>query len=176
MSPIHRLGRLWILALGLPLLVSGCVGLYSFRGGSFPPDHIRTIAVVPFDNQTTRFELTQEVHQALLRNLPQALGLQQGGEDVADAVVRGTIRTYDLQAPLFQPDQAQGRADVVVRQVNLTVQVEIVDLVENVVLWADGSLRVQGEYLEASETEDVGKEEAIERLVQRIVDGAQSTW
>lgn len=166
----------WPLLAALVLLLPGCVGLYSFTGGSFPPDHVNTIAVVPFQNETTRFELTQEVHQQLLRELPRALGLQQAGEDQADAIVRGTIRRYSLQAPLFREDQERARADVVTRQVQLTIQVEVVDQVEDVVLWQEANLSVQGEYLEASETEEVGKAEAIERLVQRIVDGAQSTW
>lgn len=165
-----------IASLATILLLSGCVGLYSFTGGSFPPEHVGTIAVVPFENETTRFELTQEVHQQLLRELPRALGLQQAGEDQADAVVRGTIRRYSLQAPLFRQNEERARADVVTRQVQLTIRVEIVDQVENVVLWEDANLSVQGEYLEASETEEVAKTEAIERLVQRIVDGAQSTW
>lgn len=177
MKTTHATAVRRLLPVGLAtILLTGCVGLYSFTGGSFPPAHVRTIAVVPFENETTRFELTQEVHQQLLRELPRALGLQQAGQDQADAVVRGTIRRYSLQAPLFRQNQEQARADVITRQVQLTVSVEIVDRVENVILWEDSNLSVQGEYLEASETEETGKAEAIERLVQRIVDGAQSTW
>ena len=49
-------------------------------------------------------------------------------------------------------------------------------LVQNVILWDDLGLATQGQYLEESETEEVGRAEAIELLVQRIVDGAQSNW
>ena len=31
---------------------------YSFQAGSFPPPHVQTIAVLPFDNETNRFELS----------------------------------------------------------------------------------------------------------------------
>ena len=58
----------------------------------------------------------------------------------------------------------------------ITVRIEIVDLVQNVVLWEDRGVTAQGEFLEASESEDVGRAEAIELLVQKIVDGAQSNW
>ena len=54
-------------------------------------------------------------------------------------------------------------------------EVELIDLVENLILWDGRGLSTQGQYLE-SESEEVGRTEAIELLVQRIVDGAQSNW
>ena len=153
------------------LAVAGCN--YGFRSGSFP-DHIRTIAILPFDNDTNRFELTQEIHEELLRTLPRALGVTNAGEDVADALVQGRIVRYDLTAPLFRADQV-GTVDVLQRQVSIRVEVELIDLVENLILWDGRGLSTQGQYLE-SESEEVGRTEAIELLVQRIVDGAQSNW
>jgi hypothetical protein len=158
----------------LALVVSGCS--YSFRAGTFPPAHISTIAVQPFDNETNRFEISGELHEHLLRNLPRALGIRTAGEDVADAVVRGAIVRYDVIAPNYRAAQAGQAAQVLQRQVSIGVSVEIIDLVENVILWESRALVVQGEFLEASETEEVGRLEAIELLVQKIVDGAQSNW
>ncbi len=154
------------------LTAGGCN--YSFRSGSFP-DHIRTVAILPFDNDTNRFELTQEIHEELLRTLPGALGVTNAGEDVADAMVQGRIVRYDLTTPLFRAGQQNNQVDVLQRQVNIRVEVEMIDLVENVILWDDRGLRTQGQYLEG-QPEEVGRVEAIELLVQRIVDGAQSNW
>ena len=154
------------------LLASGCN--YGFRSGSFP-EHIRTVAILPFDNDTNRFELTQEIHQQLLRELPRALGVTNAGEDVADAVVQGRIVRYDMTAPLFRAGDQLGQVDVLQRQVNIRVEVEMIDLVENLILWDDAGLSTQGQYLEG-ESEEIGRIEAIELLVQRIVDGAQSNW
>ncbi len=154
------------------LVTSGCN--YGFRSGSFP-DHIRTVAILPFDNDTNRFELTQEIHEELLRELPRALGVTNAGEDVADAVVQGRIVRYDMTAPLFRAGQQLGQVDVLQRQVSIRVEVELIDLVENVILWDNRSLTTQGQYLEG-ESEELGRIEAIELLVQRIVDGAQSNW
>jgi TolB-like protein len=154
------------------LVTSGCN--YGFRSGSFP-DHIRTVAILPFDNDTNRFELTQEIHEELLRELPRALGVTNAGEDVADAVVQGRIVRYDMTAPLFRAGQQLGQVDVLQRQVSIRVEVELIDLVENVILWDDRGLTTQGQYLEG-ESEEFGRIEAIELLVQRIVDGAQSNW
>ncbi|MBT3325816.1 MAG: hypothetical protein HN396_06155 [Gemmatimonadales bacterium] len=158
----------------LLLATTSCA--YSFRAGSFPPAHVKTIAVQPFDNETNRFELAGEVYDELLRNLPRALGVRTAGGDVADAIVRGSITRYDVVAPNYRAAAEGQAAQVLQRQVNITVAVEIVDLVENIILWESRSVIAQGQFLEASETEEVGRAEAIELLIQKIVDGAQSNW
>lgn len=152
---------------------SGC--LYGFNAGT--GFELETVAILPFENETTRLELTQEVHDLLLRELPRALGLRLAGEDVADAVVRGTIRDYALRAPNYRAGAQQGdRPTVVQREVSLVVSVEILDVEQNLILWENTSLRTEGQYIEASESEEAGKEEALELLIQRIVDGLQSNW
>lgn len=158
----------------LAMAAGGCN--YSFRAGGGFPEHIRTVAILPFENETTRFELTQEVHDQLLRELPRALGIRNAGEENADAIVRGTIRNYSLDAPLYRAGAEQSRTEVLQRSVRIVVTVQIIDRQENVILWESRSLSAEGQYLEATEQEDTGREEAISLLVQRIVDGAQSNW
>jgi len=149
---------------------------YSFRAGSFPPPHIRTIAIQPFDNDTNRFEVSAELYEQLLRNLPGALGIRTAGADVADAIVRGSITRYDVAAPNYTAATGSGQpAQVLQRQVSISVSVSIVDLVENVILWESNGVVGQGQFAEGA-PEDTGRREAIEILVQRIVDGAQSNW
>ena len=148
---------------------------YSFVAGAGLPSHIRTIAIVPFENNTNRFELTQELHEALLQRLPRALGLTVAGEENADAIVSGTIEGYDLQAPLYRSGQQNRSVEVLQRQVVLRVGAQILDRENYTILW-EQQLRNTGQYLEASETEEAGRAEAIELCVQEIVDGAQSNW
>lgn len=161
-------------ALTLWVALAGCN--YSFRAGAGFPDYIRTMAVLPFENETNRFELTDEIHREMLQSLPRALGIQPAGENVADAVVRGTIRTYQVSTPSFRPSAGGDRADVLQREVRIGLEVQIVDLERGVILWEDRGLSARGQYLEAGETEDVARAEAVELLVQAIVDGAQSNW
>ena len=166
--------RGWFVAL--LFVASGSGGcMYSFQAGAFPP-HIRTIAIVPFENQTTRLELTQELHTVMLQNVPRSLGIRIAGEDQADAVLRGRITAYDVTTPNYRAGPTGDRAEVLQRQVVVGVTVEILDIVNNEILWENGALRGEGQYLEASETEEAGKTIAIDLLVQRIVDGAQSNW
>ena len=161
------------LALALTLASSGCI--YRFQGGNFP-EHIRTLSVDPVVNDTPRLELTGELQEQLLSNLPRALGIRQASSDEADAVVRVRITSYQVNTPNYRPGAVGDRTEVLQRQVMITAQVQIVDQVNNEIYWEDSSLRGEGQFLEASETEDVGRAEAIELLVQRIVDGAQSNW
>lgn len=155
------------------LSLGGCN--YSFTAGAGLPSHVRTVAIIPFENETTRFDLTQELHEALLRELPRALGLTLAGEENADAIISGTIRGYDVQAPNYRRGQQAETVQVLQRQVTLSVQARILDRENYVILW-EQQLRGNGQYLEASETEEVGRAEAIELCVQQIVDGAQSNW
>jgi len=160
----------------LVLPFSGC--FYGFQAGAGFPDTVKTVAIVPFEigPNVTRPEITDEIFNLLLREFPRSQGLQPAGVDVADAVVRGTITRYEVSTPSYRAGGAGNVPTVLQRQVNLTVAVQIINLVDNEILWESTAVSVQGEYLEESETEDVGRNLAIELLVQRIVDGAQSNW
>ena len=149
--------------------------MYQFRGGNFP-EHIRTLAVEPVENDTPRLEVTGELHERLQLELPRALGVRAAGSDVANALVRVRITGYEVNAPNYRSGSATQRAEVLQRQVLIVAAVQIVDQVNNQVYWESTTLRAEGQFLEASEPEDVGRAEAIELLVQRIVDGAQSNW
>ena len=153
------------------LLTSGC---YGFAGGGLP-GHIRTVAILPFDNQTAEPTLTQEVAEALTEAIERRLGLRLASEATADAVVRGTISQYVPDAPLsFQAARSGTNVEVTRRMVQLSLRVEIYDQREDRVLWERSGLRVDGEYTPPNE--QTGREVALEKLVNDIVDGAQSQW
>jgi hypothetical protein len=159
-----------VLGALLALVASGC---YGFAGGGLP-SHVRTVAILPFDNQTAEPTLTQEVTEALTEAMEQRLGLRPASEATADAVVRGTITQYVPDAPLsFQTGQV-GNVTVSRRMVQLSLSVEIYDQREDRILWERSGLRVDGEYTPPNEQS--GRELALVKLVNDIVDGAQSQW
>lgn len=156
--------------MALSLLAGGC--LYGFAGGGLPP-HIRTVAILPFDNQTPQPALTQQVTDALREAMESRLGLRPSAEATADAVVRGTITRYDSDIPLsFQADQ--GSVSVTRRRVQITLSVEIYDQRQARMLWQRAGLTVDGEYQPPEER--AGRQVALNKLVTDIVDGAQSQW
>jgi hypothetical protein len=160
-------------ALLAALTASGCI--YQFQGGNFP-EHIRTLGIAPVENDTPRLEVTGELQDQLTRNLPRALGVQAAGSDQADAVVRVRITSYNVIAPNYRQGGAGQPAEVLQRQVSITATVQIIDQINNQVYWEDSGVRAEGQFLEQGETEEIGRFEALELLVQRIVDGAQSNW
>jgi hypothetical protein len=160
------------LSVALVLLSAACGVRYGFAGGGLP-DHIRTVAVVPFENETASPELQRELFELLRRDLRSRLGLRDGVEATADAIVRGTIKNYDVDIPIgfsSNPEQAVSAR----RQLRVTIDVEIVDQSNGKILWQRRGLRGEGEYSERGEA--VGRRIAIEKIVGDIVEGAQSQW
>jgi TolB-like protein len=152
------------------LALGGC--LYGFAGGGLPPS-IKTVAVLPFDNQTPEPTLTQEISRAVREAVEQRLGLRQSAETQADAVVRGSITRYEPDLPVAY---AGGDSSVTVtrRQVQITVSVEILDQKQGKALWERNGLTVRGDYESGRELE--GRRKALDDLVVNIVEGAQSQW
>ena len=164
------------------LTIAGCAvvlglstGCYSFQGGGGLPGHIRTAYVRPVDNLSTQFGLSETLADELLTAARQRLGLQLAAEDEADAIITARINRYTDDAVNFDAVEGAG-ADVFQRRVTITASVEILDRQENAIIWASTSLSGAGEYVPGSETEEQGTLVAIENLVQKVVDGAQSQW
>ncbi len=171
---MRRFGKNHSRALHLALVAwasHGC--LYGFAGGGLP-GHIRTVAILPFDNLTAEPTLTQEVTRAVSDAIEGRLGLRSASEARADAVVRGVIARYEPDVLLQVQTGDAGQVAVTRRRVQITVSVEIFDVRENRMLWQRSGLTVDGEYSPPNETE--GRKLALDKLVNDIVDGAQSQW
>jgi lipopolysaccharide assembly LptE-like protein len=153
------------------LALGGC--LYGFAGGGLPPS-IKTVAVLPFDNQTPEPTLTQEISRAVREAVERRLGLRQSAEPQADAVVRGSITRYEPDLPVAYTGGDSSQVTVTRRQVQITVSVEILDQKQGKPLWQRNGLVVRGDYESGREAE--GRRRALDDLVVNIVDGAQSQW
>lgn len=157
--------------LSSALILTGCMP-YGFAGGGLPA-HVRTIAVLPFDNQTAAPELQREVFDVLRAQLHRKLGLRDETEAKANALVRGAIQRYETDIPIGysadNPSTTSAR-----RMLQISVDVELVDQVTGKTLWQRKGLIAQGQYEERGEA--LGRQKAIERMVSDIVQGAQSQW
>jgi hypothetical protein len=154
------------------LALTGC--LYGFAGGGLPPS-IKTVAVLPFDNQTSEPTLTQEVSVRVREAVESRLGLRQASEQQADAVVRGTISRYEPDLPVqYVGNESQRQVTVTRRLVQITVSVEILDQRQGKALWQRNGLVLEGDYTPGQEV--TGRRTALDKLVTNIVEGAQSQW
>jgi hypothetical protein len=147
--------------------------LYGFAGGGLPPS-VKTVAILPFDNQTPEPTLTQEISRAVREAVERRLGLRQSAENQADAVVRGSITRYEPDLPVAYTGGDSSRVTVTRREVQITVSVEILDQKGGKPLWQRNGLVVRGDYDSGQEAE--GRRRALDDLVVNIVEGAQSQW
>lgn len=162
----------WLWLVAVSAVCASCGVSYGFSEGAFPK-HVRTMAIVPFDNQTAAAELQGELYESMRKELQKRLGVRDATQERADALVRGTIVAYDVDVPIaFSADPRQ--AVSARRRLQITVDVEILDQTTGKVLWQKKGLRAEGEYAERSEP--TGRRLAIEKIVSDIVEGAQSQW
>jgi hypothetical protein len=145
---------------------------YGFAGGGLP-SHIRTVAVLPFENETTSPELQRELFELMRKEIEGRLGLRDASEARADAIVRGSIVRYDTDVPVgFSADPRQ--ATTARRKLQIAVDVEIVDQTTGRTIWSRRGLTADGEYAEQAEAS--GRRQALEKLVSDVIEGAQSQW
>ena len=157
-----------VLVSASSLWLAGCI--YGFAGGTLP--NVKTVAILPFENDTPEPALTQEVSEAVRQAFEGRLGLRVAPEATADALVRGRIARYDPDVPIALLP-GQGEVTVTKRKVQLAVDVEILNQREGTTVWKRQVL-VDGEYNPGRESE--GRKVALDKLVNQIVDGAQSQW
>jgi hypothetical protein len=168
-------------AVFLPLLAtvvaSGTIGCnYTFSGGGGLPSHIETVYVPPIENKTTQFALTQTFTDKLLEAVRRNLGVQLAAEAEADATIVAELSRYSDLAMNFQGVEDVGAA-VFQRRVSITAEIQIVDRSKNEIIWNGARVSGQGEYSPADPAgESTGQDVALDNLVQKIVDGAQSQW
>ncbi len=152
------------------LALTGC--FYGFAGGGLP-SHVHTVAIIPFDNRTANPELQRELAESLRSQLRDRLGLRDATEARANAIVRGTIQRYETDIPVgFSATNKQTTSAK--RQLQITVDIEMVDQVNGKTLWQRKGLTAEGQYEERGEA--TGRKQAIDRIVNDIIQGAQSQW
>jgi hypothetical protein len=164
---MRRSGAYSLVLLGL----TACIP-YGFTGGGLP-SHVRTVAIVPFENQTATPEIQRELTEALRLRLHDRLGLRDASETKANAIVRGTIQRYETDIPIGF-SAANKAATSAGRMLHLVVDIEMVDQVTGKTLWQRKNLQAEGQYEERGEA--AGRKQAIDRIVNELVEGAQSQW
>jgi len=169
-ASISRRGFVTALALSGTGLLGGC--LYGFAGGGLPP-HVKTVAVLPFENETTSPELPRELQEALRIGLQSRLGLRDAPEEKATALVRGKISRFEPDIPAGF-SASSGQATSARRRLRVQLDIEIVDTVTGKTLWTRNGMSAEGEYSDQGEA--LGRKQAIERIVNDVIEGAQSQW
>jgi hypothetical protein len=146
----------------------GC-GVYSFTGSSLP-SHIKTVAVALFANETPEYALRTLMTQGVSDGLIADNTLKVVAESRADAVVRGTIKSYS-RSPYSYDENRE------VTEYSVTVVVEVVfyDVANDRALW-DDVIEAIGVYDADVELAEDGQRRAAGLLAQDIVERTTKGW
>ena len=156
--------------VSVALALTGC--FYGFAGGGLP-SHVHSVAIIPFENRTPSPELQRELTESLRKELHDRLGLRDATEARANAVVRGTIQRYEVDIPVgYSANNKQTTSAK--RQLQITVDVEVLDQVNGKTLFQRKGMTAEGQYEERGEAD--GRKQAIDRIINDIIQGAQSQW
>ena len=154
------------------LLVSApaCYGFNS--GGGFPPK-LKSVAVIPFDNQTAVPDVQRELNDYLRKQFQDRLNLRDATEAKADVLVKGVIGKYevDLPAGVSADPRAVNSSR---RRLQLVIDIEITDQTTGRTILKRQGVQSEGQYAEGAEAS--GRKIAIEAIVDEIIRGTQSQW
>jgi hypothetical protein len=164
------------LSLMAALCVAGCA--YGFAGGGLPPE-LKTVAVLPFENRTSDPTMAQEANREVRDAVQSRLGLRRATEAQADVVVRGTVTRYEPDQPVSYRGTGStgGRAnDVQVskRLLQLSLDVEMIQKSNGRNLLRTRTFTADAQYDPGREA--TGRRDALEQLINRLVQEAQSQW
>jgi hypothetical protein len=150
--------------------------MYSFTGGGLP-GHVRRVYIEAFDNETPYQTLTADLLREMQDRLPGSLGVRLSSQQTADAIVRGTIRSAEEQTTNFNPTpDPTGRITRNEARVQISFDAEIYDVREDRLLWQGNGVTAVGLFDPQREDVDDGRQKAIEEVVIKLIEGAQSQW
>jgi hypothetical protein len=157
-----------IIVCCLLLSIAGC-GVYSFSGSAL--SGVKTIAVPLFDDQTGEYGMQEVLTEKIANRFVQNNTLKVVNEKNADSILDGVITKYSREAYTF--DEQENIKEYIVR---IWVKVSFEQKKDKKSIWKDDNLLGWGVYSAQDETEDQGKERAIEKLAEDIVNKTVKGW
>ncbi len=163
----RRLRRAVVL-LGLAAVILGGCGVYTLnpKGKS----SIKTIAVEPFENKTAQFGFTDRLTEIVTDAFIKDGNLKVVPADNADAVLTGTLVSYNRVPLRF------GLNDQVAEyKVRLEFDIELRNAKDQSDILKDRFLQ-EASYDAVTETEDDGQTRAAQKLVDAILNRTTKSW
>lgn len=178
-SPLFTAYCLLATAYCLLLFISGC-GVYSFSGSGL--SGVNTIAIPVFNNQTAEYGIRETLTEKIAERFVQDNTLKVVNEKIAESILHGVITKYEREAHTF--DEQENIEEYIVR---IWVKVNFEEKKNKKIIWKEDNLLGWGIYCvkdcvdesgnpKDDETEDDGKERAIEKLAEDIVNKTVKGW
>ena len=141
------------------------------------PSHLKTIAIPPFENETSEYTLEQDVTDAVVQRFVGDNHLRIVDEKSADCVIKGKLTEYrNAIFGISNSDLAQEY------RVTIGVSVVFKDQVKNREIWHDDELVKTANYYvqpvpgQQAKTELDGRKEAIQKIADEILSRSVQSW
>lgn len=157
------------LAIAMTLLLATSCGVYTFSPSAL--GGIKSLAIPLFENQTTESGLREDLTDRLSRAFVDDNTLRVVPESRADAILRGAVISYSREAYTYS--EAEVVSEYIVR---IGINVEFAEKKSGKVIWEERNMSNWGTYDSATQSEDDGKEMAIGKLVEDILNKTVKGW
>lgn len=158
----------WVVLLAMTIgAFSGC-GVYTFNPAG--KSSIKSIAVLPFENQTDQYELTDRLTEIIVDQFIEDGNLKLLPESSADAVLSGVLTRYSRVANIYTETD-----EVTEYKVLMDFRVTLTDPKDSKEIWTE-QMNQEGVFDAVSETEEDGQNRAGARLVEAILNRTTKSW
>lgn len=149
----------------------GC-GVYTFSGSTLP-SHLKTVDIPLFTNQSLQPGVAEDI-TAKLNSKVQEDNLLKPVSQNSDATIIGKVLSYDNR-PYTYGSKSVRNVDVSSYSVKIAVEVEFLDNKKDKTIYK-GVITEEGIYDFEGETEEVGKERAVEKIIDKIMQNSVQSW
>jgi hypothetical protein len=132
---------------------------------------LKSLAIPLFENQTPESGLREDLTDRLAQAFVDDNTLKVVPEGRADAIIRGSVVSYIREAYTYS--EAEVVSEYIVR---IGINVEFVEKKSGEIIWEEKNMSNWGTYDSATQSEDDGKEMAIGKLVEDILNKTVKGW
>lgn len=151
------------------MLFSMSCGVYTFSPSAL--GGIKSLAIPLFENQTTESGLREDLTDRLSQAFVDDNTLRVVPEGRADAIIRGSVISYSREAYTYS--DAEVVSEYIVR---IGINVDFLEKKSGEIIWEEKNMSNWGTYDSATQGEDEGKEMAIGKLVEDILNKTVKGW
>ncbi len=161
--------RFVLLATAMMLILAISCAVYTFSPSAL--GGIKSLAIPLFENQTTESGLREDLTDRLSQVFVDDNTLRVVPEGRADAILRGSVISYSREAYTYS--EAEVVSEYIVR---IGINVEFAEKKSGEIIWEEKNMSNWGTYDSATQSEDDGKEMAIGKLVEDILNKTVKGW
>lgn len=161
--------KITILLPAILAMAAFSCGVYTFSQSAL--GGIKSIAIPLFDDQSTEGGLRERITDQLAKAFVADGTVKVVREQQADGILRGVVVSYTREPYNYT------NTEIVTEYIcRITLDVQFVNRRSDKVIWEQKGMTNWGTYNTDSESEDIGKTRAIDKLVEDIINKTVKGW